>query len=228
LTGSKREAEIIKLVKHFKNKFKVHTDIYLDIGCGDGELTIEVSKILRAKKVYGLDINDNCLSIASKRGIITFKINLNDEKFPFEDNVFDLISSFDVIQYLINTDNLIREAYRVLIPGGYFIITTVNLASWVNRLLLLSGYLPFFCETSSLIDTEKRPFQRSHGVGGIVKLYTFKTLKRHLEVYGFRVIQSAGYSSAYVTINPVVTAFNKLFSVRKTLSANIFLVAVKK
>jgi len=161
----KREAELIKLVKLFKNKFEVHADKYLDLGCGDGKILIEVSKILGTKEGYGLDINDNSLSIASKRGVRTFKINLNGEKFPFENNTFDFLSSFDIIHYLINTDNLIREAYRVLKPRGYFIITTVNLASWVNRLLLLSGYLPYFYETSPLIDTEERPLQRSHGVG---------------------------------------------------------------
>jgi ubiquinone/menaquinone biosynthesis C-methylase UbiE len=64
----KRKAELIKLVKLYKNKFEIHADKYLDLGCGDGEITIKISKILGAEEAYGIDIDDNSLSIASKRG----------------------------------------------------------------------------------------------------------------------------------------------------------------
>lgn len=45
-----------------------------------------------------------------------------------------------VIEHLINPDNAISEAYRVLKPGGFLIIATPNQASWVNRVLLLFGH----------------------------------------------------------------------------------------
>jgi len=61
-----------------------------------------------------------------------------------------------------------------------------------------------------------------------MRLYTFKTLKKYLEVYGFRVAHSTSYLMAYVTSNPIVSAFNKLFSIRKTLGAGMFFVAVKE
>lgn len=74
-------------------------------------------------------MDDEGLEAAKARGIKTFKIDLNREPLPFRDGEFDVVSTFDVIQYLVNTDNLISEAYRILKPGGYFIIITVNLAS---------------------------------------------------------------------------------------------------
>jgi hypothetical protein len=37
---------------------------------------------------------------------------------------------------------------RVLREGGYLLITTPNLASWVNRLVMLLGYQPYNCEVS--------------------------------------------------------------------------------
>jgi ubiquinone/menaquinone biosynthesis C-methylase UbiE len=122
---------------------------------------------------------------------------------------------------------LIREAYRVLKPEGYFIITTVNLANWVNRLLLFSGYLPYFYETSLLVNTEKRPLQRSHGVGKVMRLYTFKTLEKHLTHYGFNVICSTTFPTLYVSKNLAMKVIDKIVSKRKTLGGNIALLVKK-
>jgi len=227
LSSYKRKTELIKLVKSLRNEFKINANKYLDLGCGDGDITADVSKIISAKELYGVDINDKYLSIASKKRIKTFKIDLNTDILPFADNMFDLTSSFDVILHLVNTDNLISEAHRVLKPGGYFIITTVNLASWVNRLLLVSGYLPYFCETSFFIDVEKRPLQRSHGVGGFVRLYTFKTLEKHLAHYGFKIVYSTTFPTLYVSKNFVMNIVDKMVSKRKTLGGNIASLAKK-
>lgn len=123
---------------------------------------------------------------------------------------------------------MISEAYRVLKTKGLFILTTPNLASWVNRLLLLFGYLPYHYGCSLKHGLEKRPLQSTSGPCEHMRLYTFKTLQRHLEVCGFKVTHSTSYSMAYMTSNSIVSAFNKLFSTRKTLGAGMFFVAVKE
>ena len=61
-----------------------------------------------------------------------------------------------------------------------------------------------------------------------MRLYTFKTLKKHLEYYGFKILYSTSYPMGYVESNLVVRLLNKLFSVRKTLGAGMFFVAVKE
>ena len=226
-----RQRNIIRILASFLKRFpslaSIKPERYLDLGCGNGELTLKVSKIMGAKEVYGVDIDEESLLLATEKQIKTFKVDLNRDRLPFEDNTFDLVTSFDVIHYLVNTDNLISEAYRVLKPGGYFIITTFNLASWVNRLLLLLGYLPYFCEVSFSVDVEKRPFQNSSGVGGVIRAYTFKTLQRHLEYYGFDVIYSTSFSTLYVSKNLLMRAINRILSLRKTLGGNIAILARK-
>ena len=63
---------------------------------------------------------------------------------------------------------------------------------------------------------------------GHIRLYTFRTLEKHLELYGFKVIYSTSYRMGYVASNFVVKLLNRLFSVRKTLGAGMFFVAVKR
>jgi SAM-dependent methyltransferase len=81
----------------------------------------------------------------------------------FLDEEFDVVSAFsDIIEFLWNPDNMVSEAYRVLRRSGYFISTTPNLASWVNRLLLLFGYLPVYYGLSLKHELEKDPCKKHH------------------------------------------------------------------
>jgi len=106
---------------------KAHT--LLDLGCGDGSLTIEVAKAVKAKKIYCVDIDARALSVAEARGAKTFLLDLSKDKIPLQDNSVDLVTSFEVIEHLINPDNMLKEVYRVLKFNGYLLISTPNLAS---------------------------------------------------------------------------------------------------
>ena len=50
-------------------EMKINASTYLDIGCANGKITIEVANIIGAKEVYGIDINREALKEAEKRGI---------------------------------------------------------------------------------------------------------------------------------------------------------------
>lgn len=71
----------------------------LDVGCGNGSLTIFVAEALGIKEIYGIDTNEAALSEARKRGIKTLKLDVQ-EKFPFPTIYFDVIMFFDVIEHL--------------------------------------------------------------------------------------------------------------------------------
>ena len=227
-----RQRNTIKALTSFLKKFPSLTSIkpekYLDLGCGDGSFTVKVAQILGAKQVYGVDIADEALNEAKNKAIKTARVDLNTDRLPFRNGEFDVVSVFEVIEHLWNTDNMISEAHRVLRPGGLFILTTPNLASWVNRLLLFLGYLPAHYGCSLKYDLEKRPLQSASGPCDHMRIYTFKTLKKHLEYYGFKAFYSTSYSMGYVESNLAVRLLNRLFSVRKTLGAGMFFAAVKE
>ncbi|RLG93988.1 hypothetical protein DRO29_07040 [Candidatus Bathyarchaeota archaeon] len=70
----------------------------LDIGCGDGTLGYFAKN--KYKEVYGVDISEEALKIAEKRGIIVEKVNLNEEKLPFKNEYFDAVTCLDVIEHV--------------------------------------------------------------------------------------------------------------------------------
>lgn len=201
---------------------------YLDFGCGDGTFTAIVAKTLNCQEIYGVDISPEEPMKAKMVDFQAYRADLNTGNLPFNNEEFDVVTAFDVIEHLWNTDNLLSEAYRTLKPDGYIIITSPNLASWANRLLLLFGYLPFHYECSLKKDVEKRPLQNSTGIETHIRLYTFKTLANHLKSYRFKIIHLQSLHLAYTSSNPVVNVFDKIFSVRKTIGAGIFLIATKQ
>jgi ubiquinone/menaquinone biosynthesis C-methylase UbiE len=98
---------------------------YLDIGCGDGKMTLKIADILKIKpdKVYGVDVE----SFAGIKIINVLKKNYaevkdNDFTLPHEDRKFNLVTLFQVLHHCSNPHRVIQEAIRVLKPGSYLII----------------------------------------------------------------------------------------------------------
>lgn len=52
---------------------------------------------------------------------------------PFEDDVFDFVVSFQVIEHIKDDDRFVKEIQRVLKPGGKFIVTTPNIKTTLTR-----------------------------------------------------------------------------------------------
>ncbi|OIO40566.1 hypothetical protein AUJ61_01595 [Candidatus Pacearchaeota archaeon CG1_02_30_18] len=97
-------------------------EIILDAGCGNGKISIKVSK--KCRKVYGVDISKNAfkkvIKINPKK--IEF-IQTELEKLPFENNFFDKILCIETLEHVINPERVLKEFYRVLKSSGTLIIT---------------------------------------------------------------------------------------------------------
>jgi len=155
-------------------------DRLLDIGCGDGTFGYFAKN--KYKEIYGIDLSENALKIAEKRGIITTKINFNDERLPFEDDYFDAVSCLDVIEHIFEPRDLIKEINRVLKTGGELVISTPNIR-YLRHLfsLIVKGKFP---KTSGDI--------KYHWDGGHLHYFTFKDVEELLKEYGFKIIKKEG------------------------------------
>lgn len=100
---------------------------------------------------------------------------------------FDLVLLIDVIEHLYDPDHVIDEVRRVLRPGGVLALVTPNLASWLNRALLLSGRQPLDTEVSTR-GLFGRPAARSTPPAGHIRVFTRRALREFLVFHGFDVL----------------------------------------
>lgn len=143
----------------------------LDIGCYDGT----ISQLIKEKNnvVIGLDMSMNALNMAKKKGIEC--VSANAENLPFKDASFDVIVASEIIEHIFDTGGFLDEINRILKLNGELILTTPNLALLDNRLRLLLGLQPHYCETE--LD----------GNAGHIRCFTKKSLKSLIEKHGFVV-----------------------------------------
>lgn len=93
----------------------------LDIGSGTGETLSFLKKIYPKARFTGVDILPEAVSYTKKNGHKAFVSSAT--RLPFKKNSFDLILILDVIEHIKNDLAVVREAKRVLSPGGVIIIT---------------------------------------------------------------------------------------------------------
>lgn len=122
----------------------------LDLGCGDGCFLAGVHKKYPQLKITGIDLSLVQLEKAKKRiPSGEFSQATLSKGLPYPDNHFDVIYCGEVIEHLFDPDSLLKEAHRVLRPGGVLYMTTPNLFAWYNRVLMLFGISPLFVEYST-------------------------------------------------------------------------------
>ncbi len=175
------------------NKLKM-----LDVGCSDGTSTLRLAGNLKNVEIHGLEVVEERVEKAIKQGILA-KVGRADEHFPFPNDEFEVIISNQVIEHLNNQDMFLAEIYRVLKPGGFFMVCTANLSSWHNIGALFMGWQPFpmtnFSEKDAAIGN---PFafhcgeQIEHVSMLHTRLYTLRALKDLLGLHNFEVIEAVG------------------------------------
>lgn len=204
----------------------------LDVGCGNGEFTALFESPER--ELYGVDLVENNVKLAIKKGINAKKCDLNNEKLPFKDKEFDILLCSEVIEHIFDTERFAGELKRVLKDGGALIISVPNVACWYNRGVLLLGKLPFYIESGS---TKSFGTLFNGEPMGHVKAFTKKSLIELLEYTGFKIEEVKGSKinlSSHCTKkrhfagNGIFKFFEHVFCSVPSLASNIIIRASKK
>lgn len=99
------------------------SDKVLDLGCGTGRLTTQISK--KVKNVVGVDFSKDMLNIAKekskKNSNIQYKYLNITKRLPFKDKSFDKVLSILVVNHIKQLDKLLKEVYHILKPRGLFV-----------------------------------------------------------------------------------------------------------
>jgi SAM-dependent methyltransferase len=135
-------------------------EVVLDLGSGGGiDVLLSARRVSPGGKAYGLDMTDEMLALARenqrKAGVENVEFLKGEiEDIPLPDASVDVIISNCVINLSADKDRVIREAFRVLKPGGRFAVSDVVTRGEVPEEIRKNMLLWAGCVAGALEETE--------------------------------------------------------------------------
>jgi ubiquinone/menaquinone biosynthesis C-methylase UbiE len=169
----------------------------LDLGSGGGiDVLLSARRVGPSGWAFGLDMTDEMLALAEenkrKSGLtnVTF-LKGEIEHIPLPDNSVDVIISNCVINLSGDKDRVLREAFRVLKPGGRFAVSDVVVRGEVPAAIRASMELWVGCVAGALRDADYATKLTSAGFENVgledTRVYTFDDARTFLTGEGLDV-----------------------------------------
>ncbi len=100
----------------------------LDYGCGTGDLTIAIAK--NVKSVHAIDTSSGMIEVSNAKANQSGIRNVNFSKSSIDEvghlaGEFDVVTAFNILHYIEDTQKVSRKINELLSPGGLFISATV-------------------------------------------------------------------------------------------------------
>ena len=176
-------------------------EVVLDLGSGGGiDVLLSAKRVGPAGKAYGLDMTDEMLALARenqrKAGVTNVEFLKGEiEAIPLPDNSVDVIISNCVINLSADKDKVIREAFRVLKPGGRLAVSDIVVRGEVPELIRKSVEAWIGCIAGALQEEEYRDKLARAGFGEISvepwRVYVAEDGRAAIEGLGLKVEQIA-------------------------------------
>src|SRR5947199_8404749 len=156
----------------------------LDLGSGGGiDVLLSAKRVGATGKAYGLDMTDEMLALArenqAKAGATNVEFLKGEiENIPLPDAAVDVIISNCVINLSADKRRVLREAFRVLKPGGRFAVSDVVCRGVIPEAVRRSMELWVGCVAGALEESEYRQLLSGAGFVDIdvepTRIYEFK------------------------------------------------------
>ena len=169
----------------------------LDLGSGGGiDVLLSARRVGPGGKAYGLDMTDEMLALARenqrKAGVTNVEwLKGEIEQIPLPDNSVDVIISNCVINLSADKDRVLREAFRVLKPGGRLAVSDVVVRGAVPGEVRRSMLLWVGCIAGALEDSEYAAKLRAAGFQGVdiepTRVYSLEDARAFLTSAGIDV-----------------------------------------
>ena len=192
----------------------------LDLGSGGGiDVLLSAKRVGPTGKVYGLDMTDEMLALArenqKKAGATNVEfLKGTIEAIPLPDNSVDVIISNCVINLSADKDATLREAFRVLKPGGRLAVSDVVVRGEVPADVRKSLELWVGCIAGALKDTEYVAKLTAAGFKDVAvepwRTYTLQDAREYFSGTGFDAAKLAeidgSFASAFIHASKPVAA----------------------
>jgi SAM-dependent methyltransferase len=172
-------------------------EVVLDLGSGGGiDVLLSAKRVGPAGKAYGLDMTDEMLALANenkrKAGVENVEFLKGEiEHIPLPDDSVDVIISNCVINLSADKDRVLREALRVLKPGGRFAVSDVVTRGEIPPEIRQSVLLWVGCVAGALEENEYRNKLASAGFQKIeiepTRIYRIEDAREFLSGQGIDV-----------------------------------------
>lgn len=169
----------------------------LDLGSGGGiDVLLSARRVGPTGKAYGLDMTDEMLSLARQNqrqaGVENVEFLKGEiEHIPLPDNSVDVVISNCVINLSADKDRVLREAFRVLKPGGRFAVSDVVTRGDVPAEVRQNMLLWVGCIAGALQDWEYVAKLSKAGFDGIdiepTRVYSIEDARTFLSGQGIDV-----------------------------------------
>jgi arsenite methyltransferase len=170
-------------------------EIVLDLGSGGGiDVLLSAKRVGPTGKAYGLDMTDEMLALAEqnrrKSGLTNVEFLKGEiEHIPLPDNTVDVIISNCVINLSGDKDQVLKEAFRVLKPGGRFAVSDVVVRGEVPPSIRKSMELWVGCVAGALSEADYTGKLNRAGFSGIdlevTRVYNADDARTFLAAEGF-------------------------------------------
>jgi len=153
----------------------------LDLGSGGGiDVLLSAKRVGPSGKAYGLDMTDDMLALARENQRQAGAVNVEFlkgeiENIPLHDNSVDVVISNCVINLSADKALVLREAFRVLRPGGRFAVSDVVVNGTVPEEIRQSMLLWVGCISGAL---EREEYRAKLAAAGFIDI-SFETTRSY-------------------------------------------------
>lgn len=169
-------------------------EVVLDLGSGGGiDVLLSARRVGPTGKAYGLDMTDEMLELARenqrKAGVENVEfLKGTIESIPLPDQAVDVIISNCVINLSGDKDRVLREAFRVLKPGGRVAVSDVVIRGEVPEQIRKSMELWVGCIAGALEETDYREKLKAAGFESVevepTRIYQMEEAREYLSAAG--------------------------------------------
>jgi len=169
----------LQFIKQNADNYFKPTDRILDIGCGPGDITLELAR--KTKQVFATDISEGMIEAATQKAdernyknIQFIRTDLSDNSFqPYS---FEVITAFNMLQYVPDKKILIGKIFELLKPQGLFLSSTACLRE-------RKSFLRFTLAGLTTLNIVPE-----------IGKYTTPELEKEIEESGFTIIEASDIS----------------------------------